>query len=179
LALRWRISNWSCTASAKNAKRNQFQLENDKQLFPISQNRVSSNPIQNILAPASGDPYQQTLASTRIIPEMDGQAIRIPDFIVPLEFNDKQTITQFYLVPFFGACIHLPPPPPNQIIFVNYPEGLMLQIIFVNYPEGLMLNTLYDPFWISAILKTSLTENAAASAVSCSSYHTSQQLNFQ
>jgi len=97
---------------------------------------------------------------------MDGQAIQIPDFIVPLEFNDKQTITQFYLVPFFGACIHLPPPPPNQIIFVNYPEGLML-------------NTLYDPFWISAILKTSLTENAAASAVSCSSYHTSQQLNFQ
>ncbi len=82
---------------------------------------------------------------------MDGQAIRIPDFIVPLEFNDKQTITQFYLVPFFGACIHLPPPPPNQIIFVNYPEGLML-------------NTLYDPFWISGILKTSLIENEMASA---------------
>jgi uncharacterized protein len=151
LALRWRISNWSCTASAKNAKRNQFQLENDKQLFPISQNRVSSNPIQNILAPTNGDPYQQTLASTRIIPEMGGQAIRISGFIVPLEFNDKQTITQFFLVPFFDACIHLPPPPPNQIIFVNYPEGLKL-------------NALYDPFWISGILKTSLIENEVASA---------------
>lgn len=110
-----------------------------------------SSPIQNTLAPASDDPYQQALVSTRIMPEMDGQAIRIPGFIVPLEFNDKQTITQFFLVPFFGACIHLPPPPPNQIIFVNYPEGLML-------------NTLYDPFWISGILKTSLIENEIASA---------------
>lgn len=110
-----------------------------------------SNPIQNTLPPASDDPYQQALVSTRIIPEMDGQAIRIPGFIVPLEFDDEQTITQFFLVPFFGACIHLPPPPPNQIIFVNYPEGLKL-------------NALYDPFWISGILKTSLIENEMASA---------------
>ena len=110
-----------------------------------------SNQIQNTLAAASDDRYQQALASTRIIPEMDGQAIRIPGFIVPLEFDDEQTITQFFLVPFFGACIHVPPPPPNQIIFVNYPKGFKLDV-------------LYDPFWILGILKTSLVENEVATA---------------
>ena len=110
-----------------------------------------SNQIQNSIAAASDDRYQQALASTRIIPEMEGQAIRIPGFIVPLEFNDEQTITQFFLVPFFGACIHVPPPPPNQIIFVNYPKGLKL-------------DALYDPFWISGVLKTTLVENEMATA---------------
>ena len=95
------------------------------------------------------DRYQQALVSKRVVDEMDGKAIRIPGFIVPLEFNDKQDVTQFFLVPFFGACIHLPPPPPNQIIFVEYPEGLEL-------------NSPYTPFWISGIVKTSLTENDVA-----------------
>ena len=110
-----------------------------------------SNQIQNAIGAAGDDRYQQALASTRIIPEMEGQAIRIPGFIVPLEFSDEQTITQFFLVPFFGACIHVPPPPPNQIIFVNYPKGLKL-------------DALYDPFWISGVLRTTLVENEMATA---------------
>lgn len=110
-----------------------------------------SSQVANALAAASDDPYQQALSSTRIVQEMDGQAIRIPGFIVPLEFDDEQTITQFFLVPFFGACIHVPPPPPNQIIFVNYPKGLKVE-------------ALYDPFWVSGIVKTSLVENEVATA---------------
>lgn len=110
-----------------------------------------NNQIQNAPDVASDDPYQQALTSTRIIPEMDGQAIRIPGFIVPLEYNDEQIITQFLLVPFFGACIHVPPPPPNQVIFVNYPQGFKL-------------DALYDPFWVSGILKTSVIKNEMATA---------------
>ncbi|MFV1872868.1 MAG: DUF3299 domain-containing protein [Oleiphilus sp.] len=110
-----------------------------------------SSQIQNSIAAASDDAYQQALVSTNIVPEMDGKSVRIPGFIVPLEFNDEQAITQFFLVPFFGACIHVPPPPPNQIIFVNYPEGLKLE-------------ALYDPFWLSGVLSTSLTENDMATA---------------
>jgi hypothetical protein len=48
---------------------------------------------------------------------MNGAQIRIPGFIVPLERKGNQ-ITQFLLVPYFGACIHTPPPPSNQIIHV-------------------------------------------------------------
>ncbi|TQV70604.1 DUF3299 domain-containing protein [Exilibacterium tricleocarpae] len=110
-----------------------------------------SSQIQNTIAAASDDRYQQALVSTRVVPKMNGQAIRIPGFIVPLEFDDEQTITQFFLVPFFGACIHLPPPPPNQIVFVDYPEGLKL-------------TALYDPFWVSGVVETSLTENDIATA---------------
>lgn len=107
--------------------------------------------FQNTIDTPIDDRYQQALVSTSVINELDGKSIRIPGFIVPLEFNDDQTITQFFLVPFFGACIHVPPPPPNQIIFVNYPKGLKL-------------NALYDPFWISGVLKTLLQENYMATS---------------
>ena len=48
---------------------------------------------------------------------MNGMQIRIPGFLVPLERKGNQ-VTQFLLVPYFGACIHTPPPPSNQIIHV-------------------------------------------------------------
>lgn len=48
-------------------------------------------------------------------PKLEGARIRIPGFVVPLErAGDK--VTEFLLVPYFGACIHTPPPPANQII---------------------------------------------------------------
>jgi hypothetical protein len=48
---------------------------------------------------------------------MDGAAVRIPGYVVPLE-ETKAGIKEFLLVPYFGACIHSPPPPANQIIYV-------------------------------------------------------------
>jgi hypothetical protein len=50
-------------------------------------------------------------------PSMNGARIRIPGFVVPLE-NQRNQITEFLLVPYFGACIHVPPPPANQLIHV-------------------------------------------------------------
>lgn len=50
-------------------------------------------------------------------PEMNGVEIKLPGFIVPLEEN-KGEVTEFLLVPYFGACIHTPPPPANQIVHV-------------------------------------------------------------
>ena len=47
----------------------------------------------------------------RIRTDLNKKAVRIPGFIVPLEY-DEQTVTSFLLVPYFGACIHEPPPPP-------------------------------------------------------------------
>jgi len=51
-------------------------------------------------------------------PAINGKAIRIPGFMVPLEFGEKE-VTEFLIVPYFGACIHVPPPPANQIIHVQ------------------------------------------------------------
>jgi hypothetical protein len=56
--------------------------------------------------------------------EMDGQRIRIPGFVAPLEWENERELKEFLLVPYFGACIHLPPPPANQIIYVQLDEPL-------------------------------------------------------
>jgi len=50
-------------------------------------------------------------------PGWNGQRVRLPGFVVPLERRGEQ-VTEFLLVPYFGACIHVPPPPANQIIDV-------------------------------------------------------------
>lgn len=124
------------------------QLGDESFKSPIQQNQFPEN-----------SPYQQALVSTKIIEKMNGQLIRLPGFIVPLEFDDDLVITQFFLVPFFGACIHVPPPPPNQIIFVNYPKGLTQE-------------ALDEPFWMYGVLKTSITENQiATSAYSLELHH--------
>lgn len=59
-------------------------------------------------------------------PELNGSYVKIPGFVIPLE-GDENTITEFLLVPYFGACIHVPPPPPNQIIYVKFPKGAPVQ----------------------------------------------------
>lgn len=51
------------------------------------------------------------------VPAMDGRAVRLPGYIVPLE-EVKGELKEFLLVPYFGACIHSPPPPANQIVHV-------------------------------------------------------------
>jgi hypothetical protein len=55
---------------------------------------------------------------------MNGQRIRIPGFIAPLDWGNNAELKEFLLVPYFGACIHLPPPPANQIIYVKMGKAL-------------------------------------------------------
>ena len=49
---------------------------------------------------------------------LDNELIRMPGYLLPLEFSG-QRVTEFLLVPYVGACIHSPPPPPNQIVYVK------------------------------------------------------------
>ena len=83
--------------------------------------------------------YQAALSSTRVIQGFDGKAIRIPGFIVPLEQNEDKEVTRFFIVPYFGACLHMPPPPPNQILYVESEQGITLE-------------NLYDPYWFEGIV---------------------------
>ncbi len=109
---------------------------------------VLESPIRGTGDPA-GDRYQQALTSTEIRPEFDGQLIRIPGFVVPLDFDERQRVTRFFLVPFFGACIHVPPPPPNQIVYAESEKG---------FEQA----SLYDAFWLSGRISTTMTENDMA-----------------
>ncbi|PSW00895.1 DUF3299 domain-containing protein [Photobacterium lipolyticum] len=58
--------------------------------------------------------------------ELNGSEVKIPGFVIPLEGDDK-IVTEFLLVPYFGACIHVPPPPPNQILYVKFEKGAPIQ----------------------------------------------------
>ncbi len=51
--------------------------------------------------------------------ELDGTKVRIPGYVVPLDSVQGGKITQFLLVPYFGACVHSPPPPANQIVYIT------------------------------------------------------------
>ncbi|GAA5219009.1 DUF3299 domain-containing protein [Corallincola platygyrae] len=112
---------------------------------------LADSKLQLDASNVGDSPYEQALVSTRVIEEMNNQAIRLPAFVVPLDFDDTMVTKEFFLVPFFGACIHVPPPPPNQIIYVKHPKGVQL-------------GSLYDVFWFSGTIKTEMIENDMAKA---------------
>jgi hypothetical protein len=72
-------------------------------------------------------------------PALNGVEVKIPGFIVPLEEN-KGEVTEFLLVPYFGACIHTPPPPANQILHVRPKQGAKFRAM--------------DTVWVSGKLQT-------------------------
>lgn len=58
-----------------------------------------------------------------VVPALNGQKVELGGYIVPLDF-DATSIKEFLLVPFVGACIHVPPPPSNQIVYVKSKDGI-------------------------------------------------------
>jgi uncharacterized protein len=76
---------------------------------------------------------------------MDGAAVRIAGYVVPLEASGRRQ-AEFLLVPYFGACIHAPPPPANQIIHV------------LAQPRTPRLHTM-DTVWVSGVLAVMHSES--------------------
>lgn len=64
-----------------------------------------------------------------VVKTFTGQRVRLPGFAIPLE-TDTTTAKSFILVPYYGACIHVPPPPSNQIVLVNAPDGAKIKEAF-------------------------------------------------
>lgn len=63
--------------------------------------------------------------------DLDGQEVRIAGYFVPLAFRGPKVV-EFLIVPFAGACIHVPPPPANQIVHVTYKQGVDLARLSVS-----------------------------------------------
>ncbi|CAH9054497.1 hypothetical protein PSECIP111951_02003 [Pseudoalteromonas holothuriae] len=74
-----------------------------------------------------------------VVKSLDGKSVSLPGFVVPLE-GDNQLIREFLLVPYFGACIHVPPPPPNQIVHVKIKGGVPI-------------DSLYDAITVTGVIK--------------------------
>ncbi|MFP5518760.1 MAG: DUF3299 domain-containing protein [Bdellovibrionia bacterium] len=68
---------------------------------------------------------------------VEGKRVKVPGFMVPLE-DEQKRVTEFLLVPTPQACIHVPAPPPNQMVYVKMKEGV---------------DTAYGPIWVYGDLK--------------------------
>jgi len=70
-----------------------------------------------------------------LVEDFRGRKVRLPGFVVPLD-GDARVIREFLLVPYFGACIHVPPPPANQLVLVRpdkpIPAGWNMQPVWVS-----------------------------------------------
>ena len=84
----------------------------------------------------------RTGEKTEPLQKVDGKRVKVPGFMVPLEDEDEQ-VTEFLLVPYVGACVHTPPPPPNQIVMVKMEGGKKTKVSF------------WDPVWVYGTLNIS------------------------
>jgi uncharacterized protein len=106
---------------------------------------------------AQGLPLDHTakgeqIGSYRTMPGLNNTKIRLAGYVVPVEQTDDGQMTEFFFVPYFGACIHVPPPPPNNIVYVKMATPI---------PAADMFNA----YWLEGTIKTErLSNDIAATA---------------
>ncbi|AOE65309.1 DUF3299 domain-containing protein [Pseudomonas corrugata] len=107
--------------------------------------------MANALSAESAPAAKQDLPNAPVVKALDGQQIRLPGYIVPLEVSEEGRTTDFLLVPYFGACIHVPPPPSNQIVHVKSEVGVKL-------------DELYQPYWVEGPMQVKPSSSELADA---------------
>ncbi|MBQ7585520.1 MAG: DUF3299 domain-containing protein [Desulfovibrionaceae bacterium] len=85
----------------------------------LSWSELLAEKTLEVKKPLNEDELKRLQAQLSLNPLLDHKLIRIEGFVVPLERDQDGGLKSLLLVPYFGACIHVPPPPPNQIIYVE------------------------------------------------------------
>jgi len=93
------------------------------------------------ISEGSVDDTMEQIGTFNVVEELDGKRVRVPGYVVPFDFSANAEHKEFLLVPYFGACLHTPPPPPNQIILVKAETAAKI----VN---------IEDPVWLEGTLTT-------------------------
>ena len=83
----------------------------------VAQARPAAAPVSVDWRLLAGLDYENGRASDTLR-KLDGKVVRVPGFVVPLDDATEEG-AEFLLVPYYGACVHTPPPPPNQMAFVQ------------------------------------------------------------
>jgi uncharacterized protein len=91
------------------------------------------------------------------VDDLDGLVVRMPGYILPLDYAQQGAAREFLLLPYHGACIHYPPPPPNQIVHLRSEEPVRF-------------DALWEPVWVEGRMEvlrveTDLADSAYAMAV--------------
>lgn len=82
---------------------------------------------------------------------LNGLSVKLPGYTVPFDFSPNAEITEFLLVPYYGACLHAPPPPPNQTIYVKTTTPIRI-------------TDLAQAVWVRGTLQTETQETELAGA---------------
>lgn len=153
----------------------QAAVENRASRNPNSQTRVLELTWED-LVPADYNPYEifekydidslddedpqaaRLLAELReawsmapVVKALDGKQVKLPGFVVPLE-HEGEKVSEFLLVPYFGACIHVPPPPANQTVYVVTQKG------------GAVAKKLFDTVWVTGTMRAKWAGNELGDA---------------
>ncbi len=116
------------------------QIGSAQTLASAAQNQSDSLDIAEIIEGSAEDTMEQ-IGTYNVVEDLNGEKIRIPGYVVPLDFSANYEYSEFLLVPYFGACLHTPPPPPNQIIFVKASPAVKL-------------GNIYEPIWLEGTMRT-------------------------
>lgn len=111
------------------------------ELVPEGEYSIDVEPLDHESGPSKQSGSSSTVA------ELDGAYIRMPGYMLPLDYTKKGKVRAFLLVPYYGACIHVPPPPPNQIVFVDTSH------------DPVESKGLWEPVWVIGTLSLKMNEN--------------------
>lgn len=138
---------WLLILAAASAVADVRELE-WRELMPATEAQAWIDSQTSIDHTGGTAPRFQSVAT---VPELDGIEARIAGFVVPVETTADGKLSEFFLVPFFGACIHVPPPPANQIIYGRLEKPIdMVEI--------------WDAFWMQGRLNIEDVSNDTADA---------------
>jgi uncharacterized protein len=133
-------------------------LHQQEQFYAMLKQRYAANtttladatPLEEIEEGSELD-YMPQLGTFDVVEDLNGELIKIPGYVVPFDFDADQRQSEFLFVPYMGACIHTPPPPPNQIIFVRADPAIQIRDIWA-------------PYWLEGELSTEEHRNGLGDA---------------
>ncbi len=116
------VGAFSFLADKKTADPSALSLKWED-LVPMEEREIIQQTLNDLSAMSHGDslgafPFEAPEIPYSMVEDYNDERIKLPGYVVPVGFRGE-AISEFLLVPFIGACIHVPPPPPNQLVLVQ------------------------------------------------------------
>ena len=96
------------------------------------------------------EPLMPEQPEAPVVEALHNQKLKVPGFIIPIKYDDE-SVSEFLLVPYMGACIHVPPPPENQMVYVKLKTPMSS-------------GQLWEPVWASGLMQTTKSDTEYATA---------------
>lgn len=127
---------------------------------PLTGETITEDPLA--VDPLAGDPlaaiaeggamdYMPQLGTYNTVADIDGLTVRMPGYVVPFNYNKDSRYSEFLLVPYFGACLHTPPPPPNQIVYITAEDAPKVEKI-------------WEPVWVEGVISAQRNDSDLGNA---------------